>query len=413
MAAPPPDASGSSDTSTQPPDSDGFDFAGKPGPLFKLVVKNALLSLITLGIYRFWARTNVRHYFWNHTRVGQDPMEYTGRGIELFIGMLIAIAILIVFAIATTLITLAAEIAFGQNGAVVTNLVIALAYLGLVPIALYRARRYRLTRSVYRGVRFGQDGSDLRYAALWVGHGLLMLLTLGFTYPYMRAALERYRISNSRFGDKNFTFSANGSGLFPMWLFTWFGIWIAFAITIFATVQASDTESAALPAIAMLLTGIGFIVAMTIYGSREFRYFTQETKLGGISFASDLKTSHILSYIAGFFGAFFLFYLAFIILAGLLLAAAALGGNLGEDGLNQMARDYAPFLILFILIVVVFFGIFADLANTFIRYFIYRHAADTAAITNLEEISSVVERAADMPSFGEGLADALDISGGI
>ncbi len=48
--------------------------------------------------------------------------------------------------------------------------------------AIYRARRYRLTRTVWRGVRFWMTGSGWIYAlraSLW---GLLVILTLGLRF---------------------------------------------------------------------------------------------------------------------------------------------------------------------------------------------------------------------------------------
>ena len=38
-------------------------FFGRWGSLFGILMMNALLGLITLGIYRFWARTRLRQYF--------------------------------------------------------------------------------------------------------------------------------------------------------------------------------------------------------------------------------------------------------------------------------------------------------------------------------------------------------------
>ncbi len=35
---------------------------GAAGELFKIYVVNILLTLVTLGIYRFWAKTRVRRY---------------------------------------------------------------------------------------------------------------------------------------------------------------------------------------------------------------------------------------------------------------------------------------------------------------------------------------------------------------
>ena len=55
---------------------------------------NALLTLITLGIYRFWAKTNIRRFFWRNVSLLDDPLEYTGTGGELFVGFLIVIAVL-------------------------------------------------------------------------------------------------------------------------------------------------------------------------------------------------------------------------------------------------------------------------------------------------------------------------------
>ena len=63
-------------------------YEAKPG-LGWLSVKNALLGLITLTIYRFWAKTNVRKHVWSCIHINGEPLEYTGTGKELFIGALI------------------------------------------------------------------------------------------------------------------------------------------------------------------------------------------------------------------------------------------------------------------------------------------------------------------------------------
>ena len=65
------------------------------GGLVPLAIKGHLLTLITLGIYRFWYLTNLRRFFWSHTRVHDSALEYTGRGMEIFIGFLIAMAVVV------------------------------------------------------------------------------------------------------------------------------------------------------------------------------------------------------------------------------------------------------------------------------------------------------------------------------
>ena len=54
-------------------------FDGRRKVLLGLLVKNYLLGILTLGIYRFWAKTAVRRYFWGHVSIAGERVEYTGR----------------------------------------------------------------------------------------------------------------------------------------------------------------------------------------------------------------------------------------------------------------------------------------------------------------------------------------------
>ena len=58
-------------------------------------MRGAGLEMITVGFYRFWLTTDIRRHLWSHTVVDGDGAEYTGRGKELLIGFLIAMAILV------------------------------------------------------------------------------------------------------------------------------------------------------------------------------------------------------------------------------------------------------------------------------------------------------------------------------
>ena len=69
-------------------------YTGEGGPLFRLATVNSVLTLITLGIYRFWARTRVRRYIWSSTTAGGDSFQYTGSGLEKLLGFLVAVVIL-------------------------------------------------------------------------------------------------------------------------------------------------------------------------------------------------------------------------------------------------------------------------------------------------------------------------------
>src|SRR5579872_1088667 len=79
--------------SAMPPPT-AVSFVGDRGEFRRLVTRGAGLELVTFGFYRFWLATDIRRHLWSHTSVGGDAPEYTGRGRELLIGFLFALAIL-------------------------------------------------------------------------------------------------------------------------------------------------------------------------------------------------------------------------------------------------------------------------------------------------------------------------------
>ena len=159
-----------------PPSGAGVElvrFDNRRGELIGLLIKNFLLNFITMGIYRFWARTNLRRYFWRGIAIDNERLEYVGRGIELFIGFLIVVAILFLaavplFMVQFLIIGAPAVLKFG-----VEFLYYAVLFV-LIQIAVFRARRYRTSRTVWRGIRFGLEGKSLRYAGISCLYGLLV-----------------------------------------------------------------------------------------------------------------------------------------------------------------------------------------------------------------------------------------------
>src|SRR3984957_12879076 len=199
----------------QPPVAVGF--SGDRSEFRRLVMRGALLELVTVGFYRFWLATDIRRHLWSHTTVDDDAFEYTGRAKELLIGFLFALAILVPVYLAYFLIGLEAE----RLKAFASFPLIAFFYL-FGQFAIYRARRYRLTRTVWRGVRFWMDGSGWAYAARAALWALLMPLTLGLILPWREAALERYKMRHCYYGDLEGSFDGRGSEFFKR---GW-GIWV-------------------------------------------------------------------------------------------------------------------------------------------------------------------------------------------
>ena len=197
--------------------SGGVRFLGQRRSYWRLLVRGAALVMVTLGIYRFWLATDVRRFLWSNTEIAGEALEYTGTALELLLGFLIAIALLIPIYAAFFL----AALDLGLLGQLSGTIAFAALFV-LGQYAIYRARRYRLTRTVYRGLRFHQKGSAWAYAfraTLW---WIATALTVGLAYPFQLASLERYKMRNTFYGDLAGRFEASGFILFlrglPMWL---------------------------------------------------------------------------------------------------------------------------------------------------------------------------------------------------
>src|ERR1700733_4760926 len=164
-------------------------FLGKETAYWRLRIKGAALLMLTLGLYRFWFATDIRRFLWANTEIAGDTLEYTGLAIELLVGFLFAIAILVplytVFAIGALELTPHASVV------VIAGLVV-ITLLG--EFALYRARRYRLTRTVFRGVQFDQHGAAWRYAVFALVCWCAVIVTLGLVYPWAQAGLQRFKM---------------------------------------------------------------------------------------------------------------------------------------------------------------------------------------------------------------------------
>src|SRR5205085_1524767 len=132
-------------------------FLGRDAPYWRLLTRGALLLLATLGIYRFWLVTDMRRFLWANTVIAGDPLEYVGTAREILVGFLIAITVLVPLNVG---FFIAGFGILGQFSAVLAFLV--LTWFG--QFAVYRARRYRLTRTVFRGIPFHQTGAAWRYA---------------------------------------------------------------------------------------------------------------------------------------------------------------------------------------------------------------------------------------------------------
>ncbi|MBI2241025.1 MAG: DUF898 domain-containing protein [Magnetospirillum gryphiswaldense] len=275
-----------------------FSHDGQLGPVIRLSVVNLLLNIVTLSLWRFWGKTNVRAYLWGQTRIWGEPLEYVGRGTELFIGFLFALFLVFAPYVATIVVG-QLLVAGGQPLGVVLIGLAQIAIFFLIGVGLYRARRYLMTRTVWRGLRAGQDGSALTYALLTMGHLVLLGLTLGWSGPWMSVKLDRYLMNNTRFGETGFECDAPSAGLYKRFALVWFSfipVLASFAVLSQIVDLPSPDSPDFVPGLAQIyawmITAFLLFTALPLvaYQAAYWRNLAAHTRFDGIGFHFDMGT---------------------------------------------------------------------------------------------------------------------------
>jgi uncharacterized membrane protein YjgN (DUF898 family) len=204
--------------STPPPES-RFEQRSVAGEVMLLHFKNIALTILTLGLYRFWARTAMRRYLWSTTEIFGEPLEYTGTGGELFKSFLRAmLLVMLVYGLVFLQFVVLKPSLPGTVGLVVVD------YVGFFCLGLYAsysARRYRVSRTLWRGLRCDQAGSPLDYVKLTITPLVGSFLTLGLASPYFAVTAYAYAFENTYVGSQAFSFDGRARDLMRWRLVAW------------------------------------------------------------------------------------------------------------------------------------------------------------------------------------------------
>src|SRR6059058_299347 len=105
---------------------------------------NILLTLVTLGFYRFWGKVNIRRYILSQTAFEGDRFGYHGTGKELLLGFVKA---LLFVGLPIAAISWAGQLTEDTLIQVGARLLTSSLVMVFIPIAIVGARRYRLSRT--------------------------------------------------------------------------------------------------------------------------------------------------------------------------------------------------------------------------------------------------------------------------
>ena len=187
-------------------------FHGRGGSLFGIQIVNLFLSLITLGIYSFWGRVKVRRYLASQSEFAGDRFAYHGTGQELMIGWTKAMVLfgMPLFILAVLQVIVGIESDLFDALQILIYIVVGI----FIPIAMVNARRYRLSRLSWRGVRFSFRGGVRDFMGIYIKGWLLTVVSLGFYYPFWQNRRQTFMVGNSFFGNRQFAFDGRGRDLF-------------------------------------------------------------------------------------------------------------------------------------------------------------------------------------------------------
>jgi uncharacterized membrane protein YjgN (DUF898 family) len=372
-----PPGAGTSTLFTPPPPAEHVKLSwAQPDGLVGLSFANYFLRIITLGVYHFWGKTEVRRRIWSAVRLNGEPLSYTGTGKELFLGFLIVFCAVL---LPMLLATLAAAYAYGPKSGImpIMNTLFYGVIIALTGVGLYRAQRYRLSRTLWRGIRGGLEGSTGTYAGMYIWTAILVPFTLGWIMPWRQTKLQSLLVNGMRFGDRPLVFNGKSGRLYKRFAALWFGtIMLAFAT--FGVIGAIAAKGLPSP---------------DTWGDEV--EFTKKLSAGqtGAVIATVLVALLIYSIISAWYRAGVMNHFA----AHTHFEGAAFVGTATAPSLIRLAVGNFC-LTVFTL------GILAPIAQVRSA----RYAVERTAIKGAIPLAGISQRAAAGGKYGEGLAQAFD-----
>ncbi len=275
-----------------------FSFHGSWTDFAKIALPNVLLTVVTLGIYRFWATTRERQYLWSQTRFIDEPLEWTGKGMELFLGF---VMVFFLVGLPFVVLQLAVQglIFQGQVAVVaVLSVIMTLLIFYLSGVAYFRALRYRLSRTYWRGIRGGSDNQGFQYGLSYIWKNIAAAIPIYLMYPWATISLWNERWSHMSFGPYKFESNAQWTHLMKRYLLFYLvpfllavGIFVA-GLSIGSSANGGgnpfSTAGGIFGIVMIMVAVLGIYIVMPIaallYYSKFFRVAVAGLKLGDLEF---------------------------------------------------------------------------------------------------------------------------------
>lgn len=290
-------------------------WSGDTDALHRLAWRHAWLTLMTLGLYRFWAKTAWRRAVWSSIRLDGRPLTYTGTVRELLMPV-IAIGL----GLAGVFVGLLIAKYFAVPRPKVTpspwRLVVTLPLIFVIGLGVWRARSYLVTRTSIGGTPGLLHGNRFAYAGCHFATALAMPLTLGWALPFRQVLLQRRLIEGMQLDGRRFTFHASAAALLKAYALAWGGgiaiylaAVLALAVTPLGLTIAIAARNRIWPhlsgtdiATIAIIAGAAFMAIVCLaawYRIGLWRHFAASTRLDGRTFHLDATAGAYVALVAG------------------------------------------------------------------------------------------------------------------
>ncbi len=389
-------------------------FTGSRWDLAVMLLRGYMLMVPTIGLNRFWLNTRKRRFYWGNSEIGGDALEYSGDARQLLLGFMMALAVFLpLYGVFFYLSTQSVETIMIGYGAVAVLIWFLQGY------AQYRARDFRLSRTLWRGIRLDQTGSAWRYGARRFFWWLLNLATLGLAYPFMAANLWSYRYRHTWYGDRQFSFTGSWRQLALPYYLTWLPVMII-ALTALVMADQSGLIEAPLDAdpdgyLGLLFLALLVLILVTLYRASEMTRMFSSIRLGGAALHLRLSAIRLLAqyglFVISLVAASLVLALGGFVILGLVAPEAFAGDSFDLDMLLASMQSSVATLLAIITGYLLLFSAFTFVSELVLGYGFWHLALRGATISGLDTLDNVRARAEDKALAGEGLADALNVGG--
>jgi uncharacterized membrane protein YjgN (DUF898 family) len=387
-----------------------FSFHGNWLDFMKIAAPNLLLTIVTLGFYRFWATTRERQYLWSQTQFIDERLEWTGKGMELFVGF---IMVFFLIGVPLALIQLVAQGLIFQGQPVVAGVIslsLFMLLFYLTGVAYFRALRYRLSRTYWRGIRGGSNDPGFGYGLSYIWKNVAAAIPIFLLYPWASISLWNERWNAMSFGPYQFVSNAQWTKLMKRYLLFYLvpfllllmGVYIGYNHANGGGAGAGMIAAAGFAVILIIALYIMLPLAALLYYSKFFRVAVGGLKLGALEFEFRARSPDwILFFLANWViwavAVGFAFVPLSMLMAGGSFTPQTFGENLTVAVIGTLGVSVALGLIA------------VGLANALIQYRSWKFFVTHMEAYGEVNLDQMHQSETTISSHGEGLLDAFDV----